>query len=76
MIRSNPIGLPEPSQKRDGYAVGRDGSFYRSSEHLASGQSSRAGSEARDAPPANWRADRRRSSGIRLGGGEWFKSTI
>ena len=70
MIRSNPIGLAEPSVKRDGYAVGKDGSFYRSSEHLNSGPSSRAGSESRDAPPPNWRADRRRSSnGIRLGGG-------
>ena len=34
MVRSNPIGLAEPSNKRDGYAVGKDGSFYRSSEHL------------------------------------------
>lgn len=34
MVRSNPIGLAEPSNKRDGYAVGRDGSFYRSSEHI------------------------------------------
>merc|ERR1711892_1365688 len=31
MARNNPIGLAEPSQKRDGYAVGsREGSMYRS----------------------------------------------
>ena len=29
MVRSNPIGLAEPSVKRDGYSVGKDGSFYR-----------------------------------------------
>ena len=29
MVRSNPIGLAEPSVKRDGYAVGKDGSYYR-----------------------------------------------
>ena len=34
MARSNPIGLAEPSVKRDGYAVSRDGSFYRSSENM------------------------------------------
>ena len=52
MVRSNPIGLAEPSVKRDGYAVGKDGSFYRSSEHLfenkANQSSSRASSEAPD----------------------------
>ena len=50
MVRSNPIGLAEPSVKRDGYAVGKDGSFYRSSEHLfenkISQPASRASSEA------------------------------
>ncbi|XP_040575951.1 uncharacterized protein [Lepeophtheirus salmonis] len=34
MVRSNPIGLAEPSNKKDGYAVGKDGSLYRSSENL------------------------------------------
>ena len=34
MARSNPIGLAEPSIKRDGYAVSKDGSFYRSSENM------------------------------------------
>ena len=29
MVRSNPIGLAEPSVKRDGYAVGKDGTYYR-----------------------------------------------
>ena len=38
MIRSNPIGLAEPSIKRDGYAVGKDGSYYRSSENIFSSQ--------------------------------------
>ena len=56
MVRSNPIGLAEPSVKRDGYAVGKDGSFYRSSEHLfenkVSQSTSRASSEA---PEGNWR---------------------
>merc|ERR1719471_992180 len=55
MVRSNPIGLAEPSVKRDGYAVGKDGSFYRSSEHLfenkVSQSTSRASSEA---PEGNW----------------------
>jgi hypothetical protein len=41
MIRSNPIGLAEPTGKRDGYAVGKDGSFYRSSENLVSNPPSR-----------------------------------
>ena len=56
MMRNNPIGLAEPSVKRDGYAVGKDGSFYRSSEHLfenkTSNSTSRASSEA---PEGNWR---------------------
>ena len=56
MVRSNPIGLAEPSIKRDGYAVSKDGSFYRSTEHLfenkVSQSTSRAGSEA---PEGNWR---------------------
>ena len=56
MVRSNPIGLAEPKVKRDGYAVGKDGSFYRSSEHLfenkTSNSTSRASSEA---PEGNWR---------------------
>ena len=37
MARSNPIGLAEPSQKRDGYAVGSlgsGGSLYRSTEQI------------------------------------------
>ena len=58
MVRSNPIGLAEPSVKRDGYAVGKDGSFYRSSEHLfenkVSQSTSRASSEA---PEGNWRGN-------------------
>ena len=29
MVRSNPIGLAEPTNKRDGYAVGKDGTFFR-----------------------------------------------
>ena len=41
MVRSNPIGLAEPSVKRDGYAVGKDGSFYRSSENLFENNPSR-----------------------------------
>merc|ERR1711892_1376280 len=35
MARNNPIGLAEPSQKRDGYAVGsREGSMYRSTGNV------------------------------------------
>ena len=64
MVRSNPIGLAEPSVKRDGYAVGKDGSFYRSSEHLfenkVSQSTSRASSEA---PEGNWRGNQFLHSG-------------
>jgi len=42
MVRTNPIGLPEPSIKRDGHAVGKDGSFYRSSENLFSNPPTRS----------------------------------
>ena len=56
MVRSNPIGLAEPSVKRDGYAVGKDGSFYRSSEHLFENKVSQANSrESSEAPEGNWR---------------------
>ena len=60
MVRSNPIGFAEPSIKRDGYAVSKDGSYYRSTEHLfenkVSQSNSRAGSEA---PDGNWRGNKR-----------------
>ena len=48
MARSNPIGLAEPSVKRDGYAVGRDdGTLYRSTGNLSMvGGSGRARSAA------------------------------
>ena len=42
MVRSNPIGLAEPSQRRDGYAVGGLGSgggLYRSTEQISGGGS-------------------------------------
>ena len=75
MVRSNPIGLVEPSVKRDGYAVGsREGSVYRSSGNINVTKGSRAGSEAREDPPTGWQAGRRAStsdikgSGIRNGG--------
>lgn len=68
MVRSNPIGLAEPSVKRDGYAVGKDGSFYRSSEHLFENKVSESSS--------SWKDQRRSStsstgsnSNIRVGGG-------
>ena len=36
-VRNNPLGLAEPSVKRDGYAVGsREGSMYRRSLGLLS----------------------------------------
>ena len=43
MVRSNPIGLAEPSQKRDGYAVGggglgNGGGVYRSTEQISTPQ--------------------------------------
>ena len=75
MVRSNPIGLVEPTVKRDGYAVGsREGSVYRSSGNLNITKGSRAGSEVREEKPAGWQAGRRAStsdikgSGIRTGG--------
>ena len=56
MVRSNPIGLAEPSVKRDGYSVGKDGSFYRSSEHLFENKTSQPSSRASsEAPDGNWR---------------------
>lgn len=75
-MRSNPIGLAEPSVKRDGYAVGKDGSMYRSTGNLnmaggtgTSRTTSRATSENRDS--GNWK-ERRSSvtstSGFRSGG--------
>merc|ERR1719471_23948 len=59
MCRNNPLGLAEPSVKRDGYAVGsREGSMYRSTGNLnvSSGVAgSRAGSESKDLPKGNWK---------------------
>merc|ERR1719430_1118110 len=59
MVRNNPLGLAEPSVKRDGYAVGsREGSMYRSTGNLnvSSGVAgSRAGSESKDLPKGNWK---------------------
>ena len=53
MVRSNPIGLVEPSVKRDGYAVGsKEGSVYRSSGNLNISKGSRAGSEVREDKPS------------------------
>lgn len=75
MCRNNPIGLAEPSVKRDGYAVGsREGSMYRSTGNVnvSSGTvGSRAASEARDIP--KWQGRRAstsdiKGSGIRVGG--------
>merc|ERR1719167_2140734 len=77
MCRNNPIGLAEPSVKRDGYAVGsREGSMYRSTGNLnvSSGVAgSRAGSESKDLPKGNWKERRAstsdlKGSGIRVGG--------
>jgi len=72
-IRSNPMGLAEPSLGRDGYAVGKDGSMYRSTGNLNVAGGSRAGSETRDTPNYNWKERRSSSaevkgSGIRTGG--------
>jgi len=77
MVRNNPLGLAEPSVKRDGYAVGsREGSMYRSTGNLnvSSGVAgSRAGSESKDIPKGNWKERRAstsdlKGSGIRVGG--------
>ena len=75
MVRSNPIGLVEPTVKRDGYAVGsREGSVYRSSGNINVSKGSRAGSEVREGPSVGWQGGRRAStsdikgSGIRNGG--------
>jgi len=77
MARNNPIGLAEPSVKRDGYAVGsREGSMYRSTGNVnvSSGTvGSRAASEAKDIPNGNWQGRRAstsdiKGSGIRVGG--------
>ncbi len=65
MVRSNPIGLAEPSIKRDGYAVGKDGSFYRSSEHIYADSAARSTARASSATPegeSDWRS-RRASTG-------------
>ena len=82
MVRNNPIGLPEPSVKRDGYAVGKDGSFYRSSENLfengaKNGKSTSATPDREFNGHGNWKDQQRRSStsstgsgsGVRAGGG-------
>ena len=63
MVRSNPIGLAEPSVKRDGYSVGKDGSFYRSSENLFENKAKngRSASATPDRELGNWK-DQRRSS--------------
>jgi len=76
-VRSNPIGLAEPSGGRDGYAVGKDGSMYRSSGNLSvaggSRAGSRAGSEAREPTNISWKERRAsadvKGTGIRPGGG-------
>jgi len=76
MCRNNPIGLAEPSVKRDGYAVGsREGSMYRSTGNVnvSSGTvGSRAASEAKDIPNGYWQGRRAstsdiKGSGIRVG---------
>lgn len=76
-MRNNPIGLAEPSNKRDGYAVGsKEGSMYRSTGNLnvSSGTvGSRAASESRDIPKGSWKERRAstsdlKGSGIRTGG--------
>ena len=82
MVRNNPIGLPEPSVKRDGYAVGKDGNFYRSSENLfengaKNGKSTSATPDREFNGHGNWKDQQRRSStsstgsgsGVRAGGG-------
>merc|ERR1719153_793426 len=83
MVRNNPLGLAEPSMKRDGYAVGsREGSMYRSTGNLnvSSGVAgSRAGSESKDLPKGNWKERRAstsdlKGSGIRVGG--WQQSWL
>jgi hypothetical protein len=72
MARSNPIGLAEPSIKRDGYAVSKDGSFYRSSENMFENKpqkqigtpqwnNGRSVSATPDRETGNWK-DQRRSS--------------
>jgi len=77
MARNNPIGLAEPSVKRDGYAVGsREGSMYRSTGNVNVSRGtvgSRAASEAKDIPAGNWQGRRAstsdiKGSGIRVGG--------
>merc|ERR550519_1924386 len=76
MCGNNPIGLAEPSVKRDGYAVGsREGSMYRSTGNVnvSSGTvGSRAASEAKDIPNGYWQGRRAstsdiKGSGIRVG---------
>merc|ERR1719317_848508 len=77
MARNNPIGLAEPSVKRDGYAVGsREGSMYRSTGNVNVSRGtvgSRAASEAKDIPTGDWQGRRAstsdiKGSGIRVGG--------
>ena len=79
MIRSNPIGLAEPSVKRDGYAVGKDGSYYINSEHVFENRvtNGRSVSATPDRDLQYKQRDSRRAStssvssgtGIRVGGG-------
>ena len=70
-MRSNPLGLAEPSVKRDGYAVGsKEGSMYRSTGNVnvASGSKvgSRAGSENRDMPKGSWKERRASTSDVKV----------
>ncbi|XP_059096418.1 putative uncharacterized protein DDB_G0277255 [Tigriopus californicus] len=71
MARSNPIGLAEPS-----IAVGKDGSFYRSSEHIFTNLSSNGRTRAssstpdRDMGPGGLKATKQRHSSLsNLSGG-------
>ena len=71
MVRSNPIGLAEPSQKRDGYAVGGLGSGegrYRSTEQINPPQTPGSGSGKIQTRP---RASSATPEGSGGGGGGW-----
>ena len=62
MVRSNPIGLAEPSVKRDGYAVNKNGTMYRSSEHIfAESTSLRSSRLSLAVADDGWNSNRRSS---------------
>ena len=75
MVRSNPIGLAEPSQKRDGYAVGSLGGRYGSTEQISSAPQipGNGGSGKIQTRPRASSATPEGSGGGSGGGGSWKK---